>query len=324
MSQTIDPSRLKELRKRSGLSQGALGQKVKKAAKDGEGIDKQTIYRIEAGHQQAVRTSTVEKLAAALGVLPAVLTGQAPLPESESEPARARPSTDDDYSINVPVDGAVRNAFSLVQMRYRVPIARIVELAPFLFVLAAEASLERRKAKLDELQLAFEKAHDLLANFPYLPNSLYRGGSEAFELIAESQSISNRDIWGDTLPNSIFVGCNAIEPDYDEKKHNPFVVYLKEAAPADAAVASIRGFDRSSSEFDVCREDALKLADGADDKEDLATSIVDGEIILHKMPRELLNDDAVDARIAWLREKRDAYCAAIDKIEKELLAETAP
>jgi hypothetical protein len=41
-------------------------------------------------------------------------------------------------------DGAVRNAFTLTALRYQVPIARIVELAPLLFVLAAEASLKRR------------------------------------------------------------------------------------------------------------------------------------------------------------------------------------
>ena len=139
MSQTIDPSRLKELRTRNRLTQDDLGKKA--------GVDKQTIYRLEAGRQPA-RTSTVEKLAATLGVLSGVLTGQAPLPGSDSGLTRAQPLNDEDYPINVPVDGAIRNAFSLVQMRYRVPIARIVELAPLLFVLAAEASLERRSSSI--------------------------------------------------------------------------------------------------------------------------------------------------------------------------------
>src|SRR5208337_5433187 len=130
--------------------------------------------------------------------------------------------------------------------------------------------LRRRRAKLAELRDTFDQAAVRLLNFPHLPTSLCPPGSHALELDAETHSISTRDIWGDRIPDSIFAGWDAIEPDYNESKHNPFVVYLKEAAPADAGVASIRGFDRSSSEFDVCREDALKLADG---DEELATSI---------------------------------------------------
>jgi transcriptional regulator with XRE-family HTH domain len=310
MTQTI-AERLKILRTRRHLSQNDLATKAK--------VDKQTIYRIEAERQTAIRPGTVKKLAAALGVSPEVLTCQEPLPELGV--GRAQPSNDEDYSINVSVDGVIRNAFSLVHMRYRVPIARIVELAPFLFVLAAEASLERRKAKLTELQEAFDQAGSLLSNFPYLPSSLCPPGSGASELRAEARSISTRDIWGDGLPDNIYAGSDTIEPDYSESTHNPFAVYLKEVAPLDAGVASIHGFDRSSSEFNVCHEDALKLADG---DADLATSIVDGDVILHKMPRELLNDHAVNARTAWLRETRDARRAAIHEMLKDLLEGTVP
>lgn len=39
----------------------------------------------------------------------------------------------------------------------QVPIARIIELAPLLFVIAAENSLKRRAEKLDELETLFER-----------------------------------------------------------------------------------------------------------------------------------------------------------------------
>jgi transcriptional regulator with XRE-family HTH domain len=317
MSQTIHPSRLKELRTRAGLTQAALGKKCASVEIDRKKapVDKQTIYRIEAAdHPQPVRSGTLARLAAALGVSPEVLTGQAPLPESEQ--VRVRPSNDDDYSINVPVDGAVRNAFSLVQMRYRVPIARIVELAPFLFVLAAEASLERRRIKLDKLGTALDEASSVAQNsFPYLSDELLPPSFLGADFTAEEKSISTHDILGDTLPDTrrmadIFKG-------YNENEHNPFAVYLKEAAPADTDVASLSGFDRNSSDFHVCREDALKLVGG---DQELATSIVDGEVLLHTMKRELPNDDDIDARIAWLRGKRDAYRAARDQEINDLLA----
>jgi transcriptional regulator with XRE-family HTH domain len=310
MSQTIDPSRLKKLRADAGLTQAALGKKCARVEIDGKKapVDKQTIYRIETSdHRQAVRPGTLARLAAALDVSPDVLTGQAPLPESEPTPAR--PSNDDDYSINVSVDGAIRNAFSLVQMRYRVPIARIVELAPFLFVLAAEASLERRRIKLEELKNAFTGVQFLLSNFPHLSTFLCPPDPDGPDLDVEAKSISARDILGDNLPDTETLG-QLFEPDCEESEHNPFVVYLKEAAPTDRGVASIRGFDRDSSGFDVCREDALKLAGG---DEGLANDIVGGWAPLHKMPRELLNDDAIDARIAWLREQRDASVREVEE-----------
>lgn len=289
MTETI-AERLKHLRTRRRLTRNDLATKA--------GINKQTIYRIEAGRHAAIRASTIEALARALGVAPEVLTGQAPLPDQESEPAHARPFNDEDYAINVPVDGAVRNAFSLVQMRYRVPIARIVELAPFLFVLAAEASLARRKSRLLEFHKKLREAGDLESNFPHLPSSL---SPASYQFIgAEADSIATRDIWGDKVPDNISAGNFAIESDYDKSEHNPFVVYLRQAAPADAGVAAMRRFDRHSSEFNVCREDALMLTGG---DAELAASIVDGEVVLHTMPRELLNHGAIDKRIAWLREQ---------------------
>ncbi len=295
-------NRLRKLREGKGLSQDALAQKAKLMKAP---IDKQTIWRIETGRQKAVRQHTLDALARALGVPPGTLIGAAPLPEVQ--PARAGRPNDEDYSINVQVDGAIRNAFTLAAMRYRVPIAQIVKLAPFLFVLAAEGSIERRRSALKDLREAFDNAQNLAMDFRHLPSSLLPSGSSAPELADEEKSISIRDILGETLPDNESIG-SVIDPDYDESQYNPLVVYLKQAVRLNPDVALIRRFDRYSAEFDVCREDAMKLA--GDDKE-LAQSIIDGEIILHKMQRELPNDAATEARIAWLREKREQNRAAV-------------
>ena len=86
----------------------------------------------------------------------------------------------------VPVDGAVRNAFSLVQRRYRVPIARLVELAPYRLVLAAAASLARRKSKLLELHRKLQGAGELQASLPHLPSPLSPAHSELTAAAANS------------------------------------------------------------------------------------------------------------------------------------------
>jgi transcriptional regulator with XRE-family HTH domain len=62
-------TRLREIRQRAFLTQAELGEKA--------GMSEATINRLESGKHEA-RISTVRKLAAALGVLPAELVGQEP------------------------------------------------------------------------------------------------------------------------------------------------------------------------------------------------------------------------------------------------------
>jgi transcriptional regulator with XRE-family HTH domain len=303
MHKPLDPNRLQELRRLRKLSQKALADKAK--------LSKETVHRLEKGRQPGSRQRTLEGLAEALEVEAGVLTGEAPMPKSDRPEQDARDSGQ--YQINVRVGGAVRNAFSLTVLRYRLPIARIIELAPFLFVAAAEASLERRRAKLAELEALFDEGEDALnRNFPYLPFELVSNYGAALD--AEKASIDERDILAAELPDEIFLSW-PVAHKYDAAEHNPFVLHLKQASPADTSVASIGRFGRHDVEFSVCREDALKLAAG---EAELADGIVNGWVLLNEMPRDLLGDDAAEARTTWLREKVDAARHAMDHLLDDL------
>ena len=72
----IVPFVLKTLRKSKGLSQEQLAEQAR--------VDKQTIFRLEREQGQYTKTQerTVRNLARALNTQPAVLTGDAPLPET--------------------------------------------------------------------------------------------------------------------------------------------------------------------------------------------------------------------------------------------------
>lgn len=308
MTQLIESARLKELRTRKGLTQNGLAEKAK--------VNKQTIYRLELRGKHSIRMTTLQKIAEALGVSPEILSGQAPLPE-RNRPT-AGPSDGNNYQISVRVSGAVRNAFSLAVMRYQVPMARIVEVAPFLFVLAAEASLARRRTKLAELEALFDRKESLRSSFPHLPPSLVLNFEATEAVEAEKASICALDILANKLPDNIFDRFPAIEEDYDDSKHNPFVRYLKETGSAAPEVASIDEFCRHSTDFTVCRENALKLACG---NEKLANGIAHGWVMLHEMPRELLADDAAERRVEWLTEKADAYLATIPDLNLSLFGD---
>jgi transcriptional regulator with XRE-family HTH domain len=294
MNKPLDGTRVKNLRVRRKLTQEKLATLAK--------VSKESIYRLEKGAQRGTSLKLRDALAAALAVEVGVLTGELPLPP---DPAAEDPEQRlfEMFPMNYRVDGAVRNAFTLAALRYRIPIARIVELAPALFVMAAEASLRRRSAKLSELQEALDLQWAIGSSLSHLPIAVISNYDADQACSAEKQSVEQRDILATTLPDRIFT-TDPIEPDYDEDAHNPFVASLQAEAEKLGGAAVIERFGRTDTTFHVCAEDALKLA-GEDN--DLADAILSGRVVIHKMPRELFDAGATEARMTWLREQDEDY-----------------
>src|SRR5260370_37025767 len=123
MTDVISTERLKQLRKARGLTKKQLGERTQPP------LNEQTIYRFER-RERPVRKGTIERIARVLDVETQVLTGEKPIP-----PDAVQQSGRNDggaYQLNVRVNAAIRNAFSLVALRYKIPVSRIVELAPLL------------------------------------------------------------------------------------------------------------------------------------------------------------------------------------------------
>lgn len=306
MSKPLDPNRLKDLRTDRKLSQEALAKKAK--------LSKESIHRLEKGGQaqSGAREKTILGLAKALSVEPGVLTGELPIPgEDKTAPSAPDAIAFEMYPMNYRVDGAVRNAFTIAALRYNVPVARIVELAPLLFVLAAEGSLEHRRKKLSELTEVFCRGDALRPNFLHLPFEIVPNFRADDAIAAEQESIDKYDILATTLPDDIF-NTPPVKDGYDEDEDNPFVKWLQAEADKLKGAASIERFHRHDTTFHVCPEDAAILA-GGDEK--LAASILRGCVVLHKMPRELLSDDAIEARLTWLREQQQIYESSLFSLE---------
>jgi transcriptional regulator with XRE-family HTH domain len=309
MNKPLDASRVKAIRRQRRLSQDGLATRAK--------LSKETIYRIEKGEQSGTRHRTIDRLARALDVAPGVLTGELPAPASDG----AGPDAPDAqlfemYPMNYRVDGSVRNAFTLAALRYQVPIARIVELAPLLFVLAAEASLKRRTEKLDELEALFERENALRREFRHLPPRIIPNylADEAFD--AERTSIAQRDLLAIRFPEDLDFPPTSVN--HDVAENNPFVLSLKSETERYNGVAVMERFDRHDVTFHVCPEEALELACG---DTELADYILRGCIVLYMIPRELLAADAADARVTWLRAQKQDYDAALKVSLDELFPE---
>ena len=283
MALPIRPELLRELRRRQGLRLHTLAERA--------GISKDSVWRIENGMQPGNRADTQRRLARALNVEPAMLTGERPLPEVAPAP-RGR--------WTVEVSQAARNAAILAARRYRVAEALIVELAPLLFVLAAEESLGRRRAVLAELESALAKAAEAGDNMPHLAGIGETAEAVRAAVAAEERSVSARDLLARDLDPDMLAALGDVGG--DSGADNPLAAFLAEnarrvsiGAPDLAAVAGVTDAGASAT---LCGAEALEAACG---DAALAAAVQDGRIALGEMPRALWQDPA--GRLDWLREQ---------------------
>jgi transcriptional regulator with XRE-family HTH domain len=315
MTLMIDPERLKQIRQLRGFkTRESLAQKA--------GLDKQTIYRLER-ERKPIRRKNLERLAKALEVEPGVLTGEESIPEDSG--STAPPENDVNYQLNVRVDGLIRNAFSLAALHYKVPVRRIVELAPLLFVLAAEGSLKRRRDKLAELEASLDRASDQWSQIPHFPASAGEPSEQRQIMDAERESIAARDLFAEFEFGWKLEDRDDLYEDYDANKENPFALYLRECVGAcDEAVideALISEFSGSCNGYSVCWSEAVDFASG---DQRLAVAIHFGLVSIHEVLREFRLQDHLRGmqwtpegarrRLEWMRRAVEPESDRLDRI----------
>jgi transcriptional regulator with XRE-family HTH domain len=243
-------------------------------------IDKLTIWRLEHGAQTQTRNRTITQLAHALNVERAILLGEAPLPERQR-------STE----LNIPISTGAHNALYLVGLRYNITQREVLELAPFLFCWAAEASLLKRRDQVRQLELACENARNAELAIRHLSSNLNSPNTEG-RITAECESIKNHDLFGTNFE--------------DESMVNPFALFLHDLTNdmGDVATFEKRGcFDNPV--YRVCPEEAALLVDRDND---LVDEIFAGHVALDEMPKELQRGWGMcKERVEWVRSKAEEY-----------------
>lgn len=288
----IDARALRYLRDARGWTQEELADKTK-----GEGLpalDSQTISRLERGERGNTRPRTIRQLSRALHVEPAVLTGDAPLPELQ----RLQNPAETKSQLNFRVGAAQRNAYTLVAKRYGVEPAEIVGIAPFLFVLAAEESLRQRRAQIEEIERVYQDARRSESKARHLPidHTLVDD-----KLAAEQESIEKRDLFGTHIIEETdfldrFGHC------FDPDTENPFARFLRDRAALTDGVATFEEWGSWSPQYRVCPEEAARLVGGDQDR---AEEILEGLVALNEMPKELRAPGKEKERAEWVREKAE-------------------
>lgn len=182
---TIHPKRLRDLRERKKFSRRKLAER--------SGISERQIGRVETSSTDVpVRQNTMDKLATALGVDVGMLVDDPtsldalPVPPSQ------------DIQLSIKISPQVRLAYDLVRHRYGPSQKDIINLAPLLFVLHAEGSLNWRRQWLEEAKETTNRLRQLAEEREGFNSEVLDWEWEnSFE--AEQESIKNNELLGDEI-----------------------------------------------------------------------------------------------------------------------------
>ena len=268
----VNAERLRELRTRKGLSQAELARRAR--------IHARTVRRMEREPEQCgkAREDTVHRLAKALGVEPAVLTGDGPLPppprlgkEPTSAPMRSR--------ISAQIFSKSRLAYDLVTRRYGVTASEIINLAPLFFALLAEGSLKWRREKLKEV----EEGIGLWVDGGPPPDLM-----EVIE--QEEMSIDNSDVFGE--------GREEIWG-FPLSYKNPFAAYLNRQDPDSVHSLDVQSL-KMRIDYGIYLEELRAITNGS---RRARMCLEAGHARVTDIPEELMAEDAGEKRAKWLVER---------------------
>lgn len=279
MAKKINHAVLKALREEKGWSQEFLARKC--------AVTKDTISRQERGATGGIRGTLLDSLSKALGVDADILTGRKPrIPQASSETMQVGT-----HQLNVRVSAHNRNAMALVALRYGVQLSDIVEIAPFLFYLAAERSLGQRQQNISDVLEAQDRLEAMAARLPHLPAGSFFADGDVFRY--EQKSIERRDLFGRIVDEA---PIHAGGLDYEEGDDNPFARFLMQEAREAQCGASFESWScYGYPYYKICKDEAVAIVGG---DHDAAEYVLNGTAPLHKMPEPVRAGSAAD-RATW-------------------------
>jgi transcriptional regulator with XRE-family HTH domain len=283
---TINPKTLKALRKKQNLSQEDLAESSK--------IAKRTIARLENNPLgKKVRNHTVAQLAKVLGVKTEAL-GK---PFSELTPEEQKIPGYQHIKIRISDKVWLNYRYAIIE--YGVKFDEIIDAAPWMFVLLAEMSFDKRRKQLKETEDTFEEAMRLL------PSHLTHGSFSRIDIEEaadhERESLSCRDVFGTVVLDEAY----RKEP-FDPYHTNPFIEFIKKL------VGDLKSDEINPTEIEVrhpvsnmpqwpISQRWLHELTGGNHLANFAVETV--RVSLTDMPQEIKGPDKLTERVNWLVNK---------------------
>lgn len=241
-------------------------------------VNRQTIYRIEAGKTKAIRSHTIQALAKALNTNVDSLTGP-----DLSVVKSVSPELGGKSQLNVRISNDTRNSLALVCLRYGIKPSLVVESAPLLFYYIAEMSLKQRQGKLNDFITQLMALRDSGLGHVRIDALEYPDVERALSL--EQRSIDQKDIFGiiaaDQYQSHVDYGF-----DVSNGEDNPLKAFVSGLLD-DIEGAELSGFWKDYGvSYIIGQEEALSLLDNC---EKAADYVINGIVLLHEAPKALLN-----------------------------------
>ena len=280
----INPETLKKLRKKNGFSQQTLADAT------ATGISKKTIARIESGKGGETRGSTVQELAKALRIKPEILAQ-----EPDSEAVREQELQEHGLRlVKLVLDGKTILSFDLLESIYGVDMRQVVNVAPMLFTLLAEMSLNERRRRAEEAEEAIDAFNRIC------PEHM---GGRSWDDSHEKISIAKRDLFARSID---WMEVNEF---YYEEERNPFSDFLiqlaEELGPDNDALNPEEIHFDPDTFFDHVPlfEKFRKSLTGGSARADYALSR--GKVRIVDISEELRgeDEDVTSERVKWLEAK---------------------
>lgn len=269
------------------------------------GLPAKRISALMTGKVTRPNRNTMDGICAALGVKAEALAAEPPADTASREmPDSSRWETQ--------LSNAARNGFGLVARRYGVDTRTIAELAPLLFVIAAERHLQGRRTSLETMEAALSEAEG------HCPRHLrlFRTDTDT-ALDVERQAIARRDLFLDDCDDP----DDVINPRYEFSEDAPFPQWCRAQLAAVGYAGDIRWWAKEfRPTIAFATEDALEIADG---DAELAEAIAQGRIALYKFARQkfTVKSELLDAMRHALAERRredEAASVLFADLERDL------
>jgi transcriptional regulator with XRE-family HTH domain len=292
----LSPKNLKALRDRKNWSQEELAKR--------SGLTARSIsqWEISGASQIPVQQKSFSGLVRALGERAEVLSGDASLP-SESKP----------HKIQMKLHPQTRLNLDLLSKRYGVTIDDVVNVAPLLFVKAAEAALTRQAQELKKDENTQESEGYLEHTLGLRDHNDEHDGfhpGEYFEV--RDAAINNRDIFE--------AEADYYYEDYFERP-NPFANYLQEECVQHRIGQILKHphtvfsyfSDYRIPQYLICSDELEQITCGS---WIARMALVYGVTTVPEIPEDLWEPQNSGKRVAWLEGKYQQAQAADEEEQR--------
>lgn len=277
------------LRARS-INQTELAQKAKLGVK--------TIGRIKRGAE--LRQANVERIAAALEV--DVKTLQAPPREDLVSKAEKKSGME---RLVVDVDATTINNLWLISNYYKLPVRALIQFAPLLFSIVAEAALNERRKRLEDWRRSFEP---LLKDAPHnVASELNVLHDDLLDLYwSEMSALEARDLTGDAS------GPYTTEPSHrcvGEVESHQFFEFLERLAADHGQYLEFFSskiddivYNHGGLTSNIGRDGAREVLVPPDmnRSNEVGFAIDSGSVLIRDIPAELMAPEKAEERVRWI------------------------